>query len=139
MEGTAVLEGDGDVVGLEASQVGGGSGSPSRPSQITLKPLTINTDLVSPPNVSSESRRYVVLNLFSSMFHIRKLLDPLIRPLITKTQEQPSLPYCQMFELLICQIEKLCSFADFLIYIQQSKIIKSVTENFESAQSVWNI
>ncbi|XP_050714367.1 7SK snRNA methylphosphate capping enzyme-like isoform X2 [Eriocheir sinensis] len=54
-DGPAGREGDGDVR-LEALQARASSGSPSRPSQITFKPLTINTDLFSPPGVN-ESRR----------------------------------------------------------------------------------
>ncbi|XP_063873836.1 7SK snRNA methylphosphate capping enzyme-like isoform X3 [Scylla paramamosain] len=43
-----------EAVGMEEVQEGGSS--PSRPDQVTLKPLTINTDLVSPPG-AAEGRR----------------------------------------------------------------------------------
>ncbi|XP_045134670.1 7SK snRNA methylphosphate capping enzyme-like isoform X2 [Portunus trituberculatus] len=53
VDGHVGQEGE-EVVGLEEVQEGGSS--PSRPDQVTLKPLTINTDLVSPPG-TTEGRR----------------------------------------------------------------------------------
>ncbi|KAG0705551.1 7SK snRNA methylphosphate capping enzyme [Chionoecetes opilio] len=56
-EGSVVVLHEGDEVeGLEEVQVGLLSRSPGRPPQVTLKPLTINTDLVSPP-ATTEGRR----------------------------------------------------------------------------------
>lgn len=57
VDGQVGQEGE-EVVGLEEVQEGGSS--PSRPDQMTLKPLTINTDLMIPP-ATTEGRRYVPL------------------------------------------------------------------------------
>lgn len=73
MDSTAGHEGEGGGWGLESLQPGGSGGSPSRPPQPSLKPLTINTDLISPPGVS-ESRRYVLLIYFSVLCNIVLLL-----------------------------------------------------------------
>lgn len=53
VDGQVGQEGE-EAVGLEEVQEGGSS--PSRPDQVSLKPLTINTDLVSPPG-TTEGRR----------------------------------------------------------------------------------
>lgn len=57
VDGQVGQEGE-EAVGLEEVQEGGSS--PNRPDQVSLKPLTINTDLVSPPG-TTEGRRYVSL------------------------------------------------------------------------------
>ena len=67
VDGTIMQEAE-EVTGVEEFQVTRSFSSPSRPIQETFKPLTINTDLVSPPGIT-EGRRYVpqVVTAYKSM------------------------------------------------------------------------